>query len=159
AVGIEMWPVVDHHDDVGTALGLDGRGDPGFKSFMLIRSTVTSTPANLPNSVTSRLNSTSEAGTKLTHSKILSFVPLGKLGGFCAATIPGIPPTTAAPVAALATFRNALRSNTPAPSSGAIGRSLRPGLPGGASRRCSLRATGPRRRVRHRAWPELHEEC
>src|SRR5215813_4071727 len=101
----------------------------GFKSFMLIRSTVTSTPASFPNSPTSRLNSTSEAGTKLTHSRMLSFVPLGKLGGFCAVTIPGIPPTTAAPVAALAAFRNALRSNAPAPSSGAIGRSLRPGLP------------------------------
>src|SRR5713226_6482047 len=81
----------------------------GFRSFMLIRSTVTSTPASLPNSAASRLNSTSEAGTKLTHSRMLSFVPFGKLGAFCAATIAGIPPATAVPVTAPATLRNARR--------------------------------------------------
>src|SRR5207244_9439150 len=63
----------------------------------------------------SRLNSTSEAGTKLTHSRMLSFVPFGKLGAFCAATIAGIPPTAAAPVAAPATLRNARRSNLVTP--------------------------------------------
>src|SRR5439155_1211002 len=87
----------------------------GFRSFMLIRSTVTSTPASFPNSPASRLNSTSEAGTKLTHSRMLSFVPFGKLGAFCAATIAGIPPTAAAPVAAPATLRNARRSNLVTP--------------------------------------------
>ena len=81
----------------------------GLRSFMLIRSAVTSTPASLPNSVASRLNSTSEAGTKLTHSRMLSFVPFGKLGAFCAVTMAGIPPATAAPVAAPATLRNARR--------------------------------------------------
>src|SRR4030095_14416620 len=79
----------------------------GFRSFMLIRSTVTSTPASFPNSATSRLNSTSEAGTKLNHSRMRSFVPFGKLGAFCAATIPGMPPATAAPVATPAAFRKA----------------------------------------------------
>src|SRR2546427_900052 len=44
----------------------------GFRSFMLIWSTVTSTPASFPNSAARRLNSTSEAGTKLTHSRTLS---------------------------------------------------------------------------------------
>src|SRR5438132_602000 len=58
----------------------------GLRSFMLIRSTVTSTPASFPNSAASRLNSTSEAGTKLTHSRMLSLVPFGKLGAFCALT-------------------------------------------------------------------------
>src|SRR5215470_974068 len=53
----------------------------GLRSFMLIRSTVTSTPASLPHSAASRLNSTSEAGTKLTHSRMLSLVPFGKLEG------------------------------------------------------------------------------
>src|SRR5205814_10001077 len=28
AVGVEMRPVGDHHDDVGPGLGLDGRRDP-----------------------------------------------------------------------------------------------------------------------------------
>src|SRR5438034_3080033 len=83
----------------------------GFKSFMLIRSTVTSTPDSLPNSAASRLNSTSEAGTKLTHSRMLSLVPVGKLGALCAATMSGIPPTAAAPVAAPAALRNARRSS------------------------------------------------
>src|SRR5258705_2246140 len=40
---------------------------------------------------------------------MLSFVPFGKLGAFCAATIPGMPPATAAPVATPAVFRNARR--------------------------------------------------
>src|SRR3989475_4089909 len=81
----------------------------GLRSFMLIRSTVISTPASFPNSVASRLNSTSEAGTKLTHSRMLSLVPFGKLGAFCAATIAGIPPPAAAPTATPATLRNARR--------------------------------------------------
>src|SRR6266566_8512510 len=83
----------------------------GLRSFMLIRSTVTSTPATFPNSAASRLNSTSEAGTKLTHSRMLSLVPFGKLGALCAATMSGIPPTAAAPVAAPAALRNARRSS------------------------------------------------
>src|SRR6266850_4017060 len=87
----------------------------GFRSFMLIRSTVTSTPAIFPNSAASRLNSTSEAGTKLTHSRMLSLVPFGKLGAFCAATMSGIPPTAAAPVAAPAALRNARRSSLVTP--------------------------------------------
>src|SRR5438093_1136461 len=87
----------------------------GLRSFILIRSTVTSTPASLPNSAASRLNSTSEAGTKLTHSRMLSFVPFGKVGAFCAATMPGIPPTATAPVAAPATLRNARRSSLVTP--------------------------------------------
>src|SRR5262245_13199771 len=85
----------------------------GLRSFMLIWSTVTSTPASLPNSPASRLNSTSEAGTKLTHSRMLSLVPFGKLGAFCAATIPGMPPTTA--VAAAAAPRKARRFMLVAP--------------------------------------------
>jgi hypothetical protein len=40
---------------------------------------------------------------------MLSFVPFGKLGAFWALTIAGIPPMTAAPVAPLATLRNARR--------------------------------------------------
>ncbi len=87
----------------------------GLRSFMLIRSTVTSTPASFANSAASRLNSTSEAGTKLTHSRMLSFVPFGKLGAFCAATISGIPPTAAAPVAAPPALRNARRSSLATP--------------------------------------------
>src|SRR5262245_59037346 len=79
----------------------------GLRSFMLIRSAVTSTPANFANSPASLLNSTSAAGTKLTQVRMLSFVPFGKLGAFCAATIPGMPPTTAAPVATPAAFRKA----------------------------------------------------
>src|SRR5262249_16885597 len=51
-----------------------------------------------------------EAGTKLTHSRMLSLVPFGKLGAFWAATTPGIPPAAAAPVAAPASLRNARRS-------------------------------------------------
>src|SRR5207249_2220565 len=71
------------------------------------------TPASFPNSAARRLNSTSEAGTKLTHSRTLSRVPFGKLGAFCAATMAGIPPATAAPVAAPATIlRNARRLPT-----------------------------------------------
>src|SRR5262249_59171281 len=31
AVRIEMWPVVDHHDDVGPGFRLDGRRDPGIE--------------------------------------------------------------------------------------------------------------------------------
>src|SRR5215469_10433276 len=27
AIGVEMWPVVDHEDDIGTRSGLDRRGD------------------------------------------------------------------------------------------------------------------------------------
>src|SRR3989442_11044901 len=46
---------------------------------------------------------------------MLSFVPFGKLGAFCAATIAGIPPIAAAPVAAPATPRNARRSNLVTP--------------------------------------------
>src|SRR5882672_1586272 len=92
----------------------------GFRSVILIRSTLTSTPASLPNSAASRLNSTSEAGTKLTHSRMLSLVPFGKLGAFCAATISGIPPTAAAPVAAPATLRNARRSSLVTPPGFAI---------------------------------------
>ena len=87
----------------------------GLRSFMLIRSTVTSTPASLPNSAASRLNSTSEAGTKLTHSRMLSFVPFGKFGAFCAATMAGTPPATAAPVAAPAVLRNVRRFTFVAP--------------------------------------------
>src|SRR6266478_143781 len=84
----------------------------GFRSFMLIWSTVTSTPASFPNSAARRLNSTSEAGTKLTHSRTLSLVPFGKLGAFCAATMAGMPPA-ATPVAAPAiTLRNARRFPT-----------------------------------------------
>src|SRR5262249_34519279 len=63
----------------------------GFRSFMLIKSTVSSTPASLPNSAVRRLNSTSEAGTKLTHSRMLSLVAFGKLGGVWAATNSGVP--------------------------------------------------------------------
>src|SRR5881296_2319160 len=99
----------------GPALVAMAEAIRGFRSFMLIKSTVTSTPATFPNSAASRLNSTSEAGTKLTHSRMLSFVPFGKLGAFCAATIAGIPPTAAAPVAAPATLRNARRSNLVTP--------------------------------------------
>src|SRR5881296_3116028 len=87
----------------------------GFRSFMLIKSTVTSTPATFPNSAASRLNSTSEAGTKLTHSRMLSFVPFGKLGAFCAATISGSPPTATAPVIAPAVLRNARRPSLVTP--------------------------------------------
>src|SRR2546428_4512362 len=87
----------------------------GFRSFMLIRSTVTSTPASLPNSAASRLNPTSEAGTKPTHPRTFSFVPFGKLGAFCAATISGIPPTAAAPVATPATLRKVRRSSVVTP--------------------------------------------
>src|SRR6267143_1694867 len=87
----------------------------GFRSFMLIRSTVTSTPASLPNSAASRLNSRSEAGTKRTHSRMFSFVPFGKLGAFCAATISGRPPTAAAPVATPATLRKVRRSSIVTP--------------------------------------------
>src|SRR3989442_2450975 len=95
----------------------------GLRSFMLIRSAVTSTPAIFANSPASRLNSTSEAGTKLTHVRMLSFVPFGKLGAFCAATIVGIPPATAAPVAAPATLRNARRSSFVTPPGFAIAHS------------------------------------
>src|SRR5262249_17166506 len=30
-IGVEMGPVVDHHDDVRAGLGLDGGGDPGIE--------------------------------------------------------------------------------------------------------------------------------
>src|SRR5262249_35946443 len=93
----------------------------GLRSFMLIRSVVISTPAILPNSAASLLNSTSAAGTKLTPSRLLSFVPFGKLGAFCAATIAGIPPTTAAPVAPPAAFRKARLSMLATPSDFAMG--------------------------------------
>ncbi len=99
----------------------------GLRSFMLIMSTVTSTPASLLNSAESRLNSTSEAGTKLTQVRMLSFVPFGKLGAFCAATISGIPPATAAPVATPAAFRNARRLMLVTPSNSAMGH-LRAGI-------------------------------
>src|SRR5438132_10056238 len=87
----------------------------GLRSFMLRRSPSTSTPASFPNSAASHLNSTSEAGTKLTHSRMLSLVPFGKLGAFCAATTSGIPPTAAAPVAAPTVLRNARRSSLTTP--------------------------------------------
>ncbi len=81
----------------------------GLRSLKLMSSTVTSTPACLPNSAPSRLSSTSAAGTKLTHSRRWSLVPLGKLGGCCARRIPGIPPTVAAPATAPVIVRNARR--------------------------------------------------
>src|SRR5262245_14290502 len=93
----------------------------GLRSFMLIRSAVTSTPASFANSPTSFLNSTSAAGTKLTQVRMLSFVPFGKLGAFCAATIPGMPPATAAPVATPAAFRKARLSMLVPPSDSVMG--------------------------------------
>src|SRR5262249_55338972 len=114
----------------------------GLRSFMLIRSVVISTPAILPNSAASLLNSTSAAGTKLTHSRILSFVPFGKLGAFCAATIAGIPPTTAAPVAPPAAFRKARLSMLATPSDCAMGH-LRAGIDGRSGETLGITSSAP----------------
>src|SRR5204863_9371580 len=70
-------------------------------------------PPHLPDPGPGSFKPAAEAGDKPPPSRTLSLGPFGKLGAFCAATMAGIPPATAAPVAAPATIlRNARRLPT-----------------------------------------------